>query len=124
MPQVIISSNTQECIYELQKEFPEILTLYLMNKEKYQEIGAQNLYNAYENMEKYSFGRKYSPTDILSDMSSDNPDILMKFLFLLNNIMSFYANENYGMVISLCKKESKYFDSSQFKIKSIRISKG
>ena len=31
--------------------------------------------------------------------------------------MSFYANENYGMVISLCKKESKYFDSSQFKIK-------
>ena len=117
MPQVIISSNTQECIYKLQKEFPEILTLYLMNKEKYQEIGAQNLYNAYENMEKYSFGRKYSPTDILSDMSSDNPDILMKFLFLLNNIMSFYANENYGMVISLCKKESKYFDSSQFKIK-------
>ena len=117
VPQVIISSNAQECIYELQKEFPEILTLYLMNKEKYQEIGAQNLYNAYENMEKYSFGRKYSPMDILSDMSSDNPDILMKFLFLLNNIMSFYANENYGMVISLCKKESKYFDSSQFKIK-------
>lgn len=117
MPQVIISSNTQECICELQKEFPEILTLYLMNKEKYQEIGAKNLYNAYESMEKYSFGRKYSPTDILSDMSRDNPDILMKFLFLLNNIMNFYANENYGMVISLCKKESKFFDSSQFKIK-------
>lgn len=117
MPQVIISSNTQECICELQKEFPEILTLYLMNKEKYQEIGAKNLYNAYESMEKYSFGRKYSPTDILSDMSRDNPDILMKFLFLLNNIMTFYANENYGMVISLCKKESKFFDSSQFKIK-------
>ena len=117
MPQVIISSNTQECICELQKEFPEILTLYLMNKEKYQEIGAKNLYNAYESMEKYSFGKKYSPTDILSDMSRDNPDILMKFLFLLNNIMNFYANENYGMVISLCKKESKFFDSSQFKIK-------
>lgn len=59
------------------------------------------------------FTNKYG----ISDMSSDNPDILMKFLFLLNNIMSFYANENYGMVISLCKKESKYFDSSQFKIK-------
>lgn len=116
-PQVIISSNVQECIYELQKELPEILTLYLLNKEKYEEIGAKNLYNAYGSMEAYSFGRKYSPTDILSDMSSDNPDILMKFLFLLNSIMSFYANENYGMVISLCKKENKYFDSSQFKIK-------
>lgn len=116
-PQVIISSNVQERIDELQKEFPEILTLYLMNKEKYEEIGARNLYNAYESMEAYSFGRKCSPTDILSDMSSDNPDILMKFLFLLNSIMNFYANENYGMVISLCKKESRYFDSSQFKIK-------
>ena len=75
MPQVIISSNVQKCIYDLQKKFPEILTLYLMNKEKYQEIGAKNLYNAYDNMEEYSFGRKYSPADILSDMSSDNPDI-------------------------------------------------
>jgi DNA helicase-2/ATP-dependent DNA helicase PcrA len=117
MPKLIISPNVQECICELQKKFPDILTLYLMNKEKYQEIGAKNLYSAYESMEKYSFGRKYSPTDILSDMSNDNPDILMKFLFLLNSIMSFYANENYGMVISLCKKESRYFDSQQFKIK-------
>ena len=117
MPQVIISSNVQKCIYDLQKKFPEILTLYLMNKEKYQEIGAKNLYNAYDNMEEYSFGRKYSPADILSDMSSDNPDILMKFLFLLDKIMNFYINENYGMVISLCKKESRYFDFSQFKIK-------
>lgn len=57
------------------------------------------------------------PADILSDMSSDNPDILMKFLFLLDKIMNFYINENYGMVISLCKKESRYFDFSQFKIK-------
>ena len=117
MPQVIISSNVQKCIYELQKKFPEILILYLMNKEKYQEIGAGNLYSAYENMEKYSFGRKYTSTDILSDMSSDNPDILMRFLFLLNNLMSFYVNKNYGMAISLCKKESQYFESSQFKIK-------
>ena len=117
VPQVIISSNVQKCIYELQKKFPEILTLYLMNKEKYQEIGAKNLYNAYGRMEEYSFGRKYSPADILSDMSSDNPDILMKFLFLLDKIMNFYINENYGMVISLCKKENRYFDFSQFKIK-------
>lgn len=117
MPQVIISSNVQKCICEIQKKFPEILTLFLMNKEKYKEIGAGNLYNAYGSMEAYSIGRKYSPTDVLSDMSSDNPDILMKFLFLLNSIMNFYANENYGMVISLCKKESRYFDSSQFRIK-------
>lgn len=88
-----------------------------MNKEKYEEIGAKNLYDAYRSMEEYTFGRKYSSTDVLSDMSNDNPDILMKFLFLLNNVIGLYIDKNYGMVISICKKENKYFDSSQFKIK-------
>ena len=116
-PQIIISPNVKDCVSALQNKFPEILTLYLMNKEKYEEIGAKNLYKAYGSMEEYSFGRKYSPTDVLSDMSNDNPDVLMKFLFLLNNIMNFYANQNYGMVISICKKESRYFNPLQFKIK-------
>ena len=116
-PHVIISSNVPESIYKLQNKFPKILVLYLMNKEKYEEIGAKNLYDAYRGMEAYTFGRKYSPTDILSDMSNDNPDILMKFLFLLNNVIGLYIDKNYGMVISICKKENKYFDSSQFKIK-------
>lgn len=79
-----------------------------MNKEKYAEIGAKNLYSTYEKMEAYSFGRKYSPTDVLSDMSNDNPDALMKFLFLLNNIMVLYTKENYGMLISVCRKENKF----------------
>lgn len=116
-PQVIFTSNVKELVCKLQNTYPEILTLYLMNKEKYEEIGANNLYHAYENMEAYSFGRKYSPTDILSDMSSDNPDALIKFLFLVNNVMQFYLNGNYGMVISVCKKEDRYFNTSQFKIK-------
>lgn len=116
-PRIIITSDVKNCVYNLQNEFAEILTLYLMNKEKYEEIGAKNLYSAYEGMEAYSFGRKYSPTDILSDMSSDNPDTLIKFLFLLNKIMQFYISENYGMVISICKKESRYFIPSHFKIK-------
>lgn len=117
VPQVIFTSNVKDLVCKLQNTYPEILTLYLMNKEKYEEIGANNLYHTYENMEAYSFGRKYSPTDILSDMSSDNPDALIKFLFLVNNVMQFYSNGNYGMVISACKKEDRYFNTSQFKIK-------
>ena len=116
-PQVIVSSDVKDSIAMFQASFPEILTLYLMNKEKYTEIGAKNLYEAYKKMEAYSFGRKYSPTDVLSDMSNDNPDALMKFLFLLNNIMQFYSSENYGMLISTCKKEHRYFNSALFKIK-------
>ncbi len=116
-PQVIITPNLKDSVSQVQTRFPKILILYLMNKEKYQEIGAQNLYNAYNDMEAYSFGRKYSPTDVLSDMSSDNPDSLMRFLFLINNIVSLYSNENYGMLISTCKKEHRYLNPAPFKIK-------
>lgn len=116
-PRTIITSNVTEAIEHFQRILPGILTLYLMNKEKYAEIGAKNLYSAYEKMEAYSFGRKYSPTDILSDMSSDNPDALMKFLFLLNDIMVLYAEKNYGMLISVCRKENRFFNSSLFQLK-------
>lgn len=116
-PRAIITSNVTEAVEHFQTSFPGILTLYLMNKEKYEEIGAKNLYSAYEKMEAYSFGRKYSPTDVLSDMSNDNPDALMKFLFLLNNIMMLYSKENYGMLISVCRKENRFFNSSLFQLK-------
>lgn len=116
-PQVIISSNVNDCVDELQRKYSKVLTLYLMNKEKYEEIGASNLYNEYQHMEAYSHGRKYKGTDILSDMSNDNPDTLMRFLFTLNRIMKFYLNENYGMVIASCKKENNFFDNLQFKIR-------
>lgn len=116
-PRAIITSNVIEAVEHLQTSFPGILTLYLMNKEKYAEIGAKNLYSAYEKMEAYSFGRKYSPTDVLSDMSNDNPDALLKFLFLLNNTMMLYSKGNYGMLISVCRKENKYFNSSLFQVK-------
>lgn len=115
-PCVIISQNPKECICDFQKRFPKILVLYLMNKEKYQEIGAENLYKAYSGMDKYSFGKKYSATDVLSDTSNDNPDILIRFLFLLDSIITSYADGNYGKVISICRNEHSYFESAQFKI--------
>ena len=88
-PKIIISSDVKQTVSKLQFEFPKILTLYLMNKSKYDEIGAGKLFEAYRMMETYSFGKKYSPQYVLSDLSNDNPDDLMKFLFLFNKIMEF-----------------------------------
>lgn len=115
-PKIIISSDVKQTVSKLQFEFPKILTLYLMNKSKYDEIGAGKLFEAYRMMETYSFGKKYSPQDVLSDLSNDNPDDLMKFLFLFNKIMEFYSNENFGLLISTCNKEFKYFSSNSFQI--------
>ncbi|MFA6789482.1 MAG: response regulator, partial [Arcobacteraceae bacterium] len=116
IPKIIISSDVKQTVSKLQFEFPKILTLYLMNKSKYDEIGAGKLFEAYRMMETYSFGKKYSPQDVLSDLSNDNPDDLMKFLFLFNKIMEFYSNENFGLLISTCNKEFKYFSSNSFQI--------
>lgn len=102
---MIISSNVPESIYKLQNKFPKILVLYLMNKEKYEEIGAKNLYDAYRSMEEYTFGRKYSSTDVLSDMSNDNPDILMKFLFLLNNVIGLYIDKIMVWLFQFAKRK-------------------
>lgn len=114
-PQIIITQNPKHTVGEIQKLLPEILTLYLMNKEKYAEIGAINLYNCFDSMETYSFGRKYSPTDVLSDLSDDNPDPLMKLLFSIYKIISLYNEKNYGTIISMCKK-LKGFNNKLFKI--------
>lgn len=115
-PKILIVSDIKETISRIQTDFPNILTLYLMNKEKYEEIGALHLYECYNSMETYSFGRKYSPSDVLSDLSDDNPDPLMKFLFFIDKVMQLYCNENYGTVISSCKKQTKYLNVSNLKL--------
>lgn len=118
MPRIILSSDPDDTVLKIQKAFPKILTLYLMNREKYEEIGAVNLYNCFNGMKSYSFGRKYKPTDVLSDLSEDNPDPLMKCLFVIYNIMQLYYDSNYGTIISLCKKQSKYFNTSVFRLQN------
>lgn len=115
-PQVIIATSPKDTVKKLQESFSDILTLYLMNREKYEEIGAANLYSCFNNMESYSFGRKYSSTDVLSDLSDDNPDPLMKLLFGVYTMIKLYDNENFGSIISLCKRQSKIFNTSSFKI--------
>ena len=79
-------------------------------------MGASNLYHCYSKMESYSFGRKFSSSDVLSDLSDENPDPLMRFLIIADTIIRIYCNENYGAVISLCKKQKRYFNSEIFKI--------
>ena len=119
-PEIVITSNMDEAIKRAQSKFPLTLVLYLLNREKYAEIGAETLYRRFGNMDKYSFGRKYSPTDVLSDITEDNPDLLMKFLFMTYRIAKFYSNGNYGSIISLCKKHSNLFSKTFIQLKSHR----
>lgn len=115
-PKIIISDDIDKTVEKIQSDIPGILTLHLMNKEKYSEIGAINLYNGFASMEMYSFGKKYSPSDVLSDLSDENPDVLMRFLFFVIEIIDFYRQNNYGVVISKCKKQTSFFNPAALAI--------
>ncbi len=111
-PELIVTSNVNNAIKECQSKYKKSLVLYLLNRDKYIEIGAENFYRCFDGMEKYSFGRKNSTNDVLSDLSDDNPDILMKFLFLIYKIAELYSAGNYGTMISICKIQNKFFSKS------------
>lgn len=116
-PELIMTSNVNHAISECQSRYKESLVLYLLNRDKYIEIGAGNFYSCFDRMEKYSFGRKNSTNDVLSDLSDENPDLVMRFLFLISKIAELYSTGNYGKMISICKKQNKLFNPSFFKLK-------
>ena len=109
-PRIILCKSFDSVLEENIKEYPNTLILYLFNQNKFKEIGAEKLYNSFNRMEKYSFSRKYKATDILSDTTSENPDPVMRFLFLLHQACCYFQAKQYGNLISLCKNNKEFFD--------------
>lgn len=108
-PEVIICSNINSAIQQKQKLYPDILMLYLLNHDKFEEIGASKLYRAFSDMDKYSFPKKYHSNDVLSINTEENPDSLMKFLFVFHELMLLLTSGNFGQIITLCKKYKEFF---------------
>ncbi|MGN0351174.1 MAG: hypothetical protein ACI4ES_05930, partial [Roseburia sp.] len=115
-PEVIITNHVSEEIEKHKKEQQDLLILYLLNKDKFGEIGASNLYSAYNGMDKYSFTRKYQAVDVLSDLTSENPDPLMRFLFLFDQIMGFFKEKNFGRIIAYTKRDHEFFVETTHRI--------
>lgn len=107
-PEIIITNSVSDEIEKHKKERTDLLILYLLNKDKFGEIGANNLYNAYNRMDKYSFVRKYHAVDVLSDLTSENPDPLMRFLFLFDTLMEYYKQRNFGRIIAYTKRDHEF----------------
>ena len=76
-PRIIISHGIQAEIETLRKIDPDTLILYLFNKERFLDIDAIHLYEAFNGMEKYSFGKAFSAVDVLTTRYEDNPDALL-----------------------------------------------
>lgn len=117
-PRIIISYSIQAEIESLRKAEPDTLILYLFNKERFSDIGAINLYNAFNRMEKYSFGKAVSAVDVLTTHYEDNPDALLKVLFCVVELLRLYKAQQYGSVIQILKGNKSVFSKDSWNIKT------
>lgn len=116
-PQVYITEDINSTLNTIEDETPKIFKLFIYNKERFEKIGAKNLYEQVSNMEKYSFGKKYSPVDVLLKNDIDNPDPLFKLLFELNDFLKKYKLKQYGLLIQkINNKKHKIYNKDTLKI--------
>lgn len=115
-PRIIISHGIQAEIETLRKIDPDTLILYLFNKERFSDIDAIHLYEAFNGMEKYSFGKAFSAVDVLTTRYEDNPDALLKLLFCVVELSRLYKAQQYGKIIHILKGNKSIFSKDSWNI--------
>lgn len=116
-PRIVFTDDLEKELSNFVEENEDALILFLSNKERFYGIGAGNLYDAVNSMEKYKFGKKYTVVDVLTKEEVRNEDILFKMLFLLCDIFQNYESQQYGEVFRCVRKNTKIFNSSKYLVK-------
>lgn len=117
-PRIIISHSIQAEIENLRKTDPDTLILYLFNKERFSDIEAIHLYDAFNSMEKYSFGKAVSAVDVLTTRYEDNSDALLKVLFCVVELLKLYKAQQYGSIIQILKGNKSIFSKDSWNIQT------
>lgn len=117
-PRIIIGHSIQAEIENLRKADPDTLILYLFNKERFSDIDAIHLYDAFNSMEKYSFGKAVSAVDVLTTRYEDNPDALLKVLFCVVELLKLYKAQQYGSIIQILKGNKSIFSKYSWNIQT------
>lgn len=117
-PRVIICNDVDEKLTQILDEYPNALTLFLSNQSRFQKIGCPSLYRVFSKMDRYSFGKKHSVIDVLTDNTKDNPDSLMRLIFSVAFINNNYAFNNYGVIVQKIKDEQSTIGLKDWKLSS------
>jgi DNA helicase-2/ATP-dependent DNA helicase PcrA len=110
-PTVIFCDDPANALRKLKEANPNTLILHLLNRERFIEINAFCLYQAYDKMEKYSFGKTYSAVDVLTTVNDDNPDPLLKMLYNIAEMFYQYKKHQYGLIIQNLKRHKYLFNN-------------
>ncbi len=108
-PRVIITNDVHSVLARLQKNYSDILVLYLLNKERFSAIGASNLFQAFSKMKKYSYGRSYSAIDVLTASYAENSDPLLKLTYCVTRMAKYFQKGQYGPIIQTLKSNKSMF---------------
>jgi DNA helicase-2/ATP-dependent DNA helicase PcrA len=111
-PRIIMCQDINEKVTTELKSYPNALCLYLLNQKKFDSIGAGNLYRALNKLDRYSHIQKHSASDILVNSSDDNPDLVIKMLFIIAKMSLNFQNGNWGEILRIIKQNAKIFNSN------------
>ena len=103
IPKFIITNKIKETANEIKEKIPDILELYLLNNDKYLEIGVSDLYNVVSKLPDYQFGNQYTANDIITSIE-DNPDFLFRVIYGICNLNKLYNENNIGLMMNYFKK--------------------
>ncbi|OCG37885.1 UvrD-helicase domain-containing protein [Gilliamella sp. Gris1-4] len=115
-PELIICQDIEKKIDELKEKNKDFIILYLLNTKRFSSIGAGKLFSIFSHMEKYKFWKKNNIVDVFTSDTADNPDMLMKLLFLMISIYESYNKQCYGPLIQELKKYPKIINHRLLKI--------
>ena len=118
-PKILLRSSNEfdAVIDELTQQNQDILTLYIFNSQRFERIGAANLFKMYGEIPKYGHGNRYTAKDVLLTWDEkDNPDDLMKLLIIMLKSTRLWCEHNYGSFLQLCRSHKAIFDSNYLKL--------
>ncbi|SDX58903.1 UvrD-helicase domain-containing protein [Eubacterium barkeri] len=107
-PTVMITNVFSESFVE---QFKDYMQLYLFNRERFEKIGAGDLFRALSDMKAYKFPSQYTPVDALTDTTNDNPDKLFRILFCICDFIKMVSMAAYGKSIQFAREKKQIFNS-------------
>ncbi|AZV49445.1 ATP-dependent helicase [Bacillus halotolerans] len=110
-PRVVVCDNIQKRLKREHLIYPNALLLFLLNQQRFDSIGAGELYRQFNRLDRYSQVNQLNAIDVLSDNTNENKDPLLKLLFIVEKVLSYYKNFNLGSIIQTFKANQKIFDT-------------
>lgn len=113
-PRVLICNNIKERIEKEHATQSDALLLYLLNSKRFESIGASDLYNKFNSLERYAFSKKVRAVDVLNGDTVENVDPLLKLLFVFHSVFINYEKRNLGSIIQTFKRYKRLYKRENY----------